>query len=452
MHIPRQVDVGWSLPKPLPAAATSVVPLKVHHLHSHPVFFAVCSANSDCLPFEFCGNGQGYIMSVRRQSRVMQGEKTNIGNVDLGSLLSIRSREKTPAEVLLPMVTRRSATAASDSRIKVETPKRLKTGAAVASARETVSPSRGRIQALTPTLGTPGRIVSQPEKNLSPSQVEAHSRAVEKLRKEFIERNTLHFTKLREAFRTIDKDHNGTVLITRRLSFFETHFSTGTLDQDELYQAMQFMGCLDVNYDTVGNLMRAGIDQARKERPNNTYSDEGIDVDAFARFLWPGVDTGQLIDTSDVHERSKLGGNKLKKFLWTGKVGSYSDMIADGMRQPKDFEVGRFHDVNASGVPWDVVTIGAPIGRNQSQANQIPILVTERTEARHQKVLNAKFRFSKHMLEQSFKRSSVEHNIINCLATEHSEHPAIPSLMVTFSKIEKGQHTSGRNTPSHFIW
>jgi len=24
------------------------------------------------------------------------------------------------------------------------------------------------------------------------------------------------------------------------------------------------MGCLDVNYGTVGNLMRAGIDQARK--------------------------------------------------------------------------------------------------------------------------------------------------------------------------------------------
>lgn len=226
----------------------------------------------------------------------------------------------------------------------------------------------------------------------------------------------------------------------------------GTLDQEELYQAMQFMGCLDVNYETVGNLMRAGIDQARKDRPNNTYSDEGIDVDAFSRFLWPGVDTGQLINTSDVKERSKVGGNKLRKFLWSGKVGSYSDMIADSLRQPKDFETGRFHDVNASGVPWDILSIQAPFGRRKSQMNEIPVLVTERTEVQHQKVLATKWRFSKHMLEKSFKRSSVEHNIVNCLPTEHSEHPALPNFMVTFSRIEKGEQMSGRNTPSHYIW
>jgi hypothetical protein len=156
-------------------------------------------------------------MSVRRQSRVMQGEKTNLGDVDLGSLLSIRSREKTPAEVLLPMVSRRSTTAASDSRIRVGIPKRLNTGAHCASERGSaeLSPLRGRIH--TTALGTPkvspGRDFLQPDQSASLGQVEkehqSNGRAVEKLRKEFIERNTLHFTKLREAFRTIDKDHNG---------------------------------------------------------------------------------------------------------------------------------------------------------------------------------------------------------------------------------------------------
>jgi hypothetical protein len=229
-----------------------------------------------------------------------------------------------------------------------------------------------------------------------------------------------------------------------------TYSPIGTLDQEELYQAMQFMGCLDVNHDTVGNLMRAGIEQARRERPNNTYSDDGIDVDAFSRFLWPGVDTGQLIDTSNVKARSMVGGNKLKKFLWSGKVGSYSDLIADSLRQPKDFDSGRFHDVNASGVPWDIVTIQQPVGR-QSQVNEIPILVTERTDARHRKVLDSKWRFSKHMNEKSFKRSSVEHNIMNCLPSNHNEHPTLPNFIVTFSRIEKGEF-SGRNTPSHIIW
>ena len=214
---------------------------------------------------------------------------------------------------------------------------------------------------------------------------------------------------------------------------------------------MQFMGCVDVNYETVGNLMKAGIEQARKERPNNTYSDDGIDVDAFSRFLWPGVDTGQLINTSDVKERSKLGGNKLRKFLWSGKVGSYSDAIADSLRQPKDFDVGRFHDVNASGVPWDILTIKAPLGRN-NQLNQIPVLVTDRTEVRHQKVANMKWRFSKQMHEKSFKRSSVEHNIVTCLRTDHADHPAIPNFMVTFARIEKGENVSGRNTPAHYTW
>ncbi len=233
--------------------------------------------------------------------------------------------------------------------------------------------------------------------------------------------------------------------------FLKLVFHTGTLDQEELYQAMQFMGCLDVNFDTVGNLMRAGIDQARQDRPNNTYSDEGIDVDAFSRFLWPGVDTGQLIDTSDVKERSKVGGNKLRKFLWAGKVGSYSDMIADSLRQPKDFDVGRFHDVNASGVPWDILTIKAPVGR-KSRVNEIPVLVTQRTENRHEKVLATKWRFSKQMLDQSFKRSSVEHNIVNCLPTIHSDHPSLPNFMVTFARIEKGEQLSRRCTPSHFTW
>jgi hypothetical protein len=215
---------------------------------------------------------------------------------------------------------------------------------------------------------------------------------------------------------------------------------------------MQFMGCLDVNYDTVGNLMKAGIEQARKDRPNNTYSDDGIDVDAFSRFLWPGVDTGQLINTSDVKERSKAGGNKLRKFLWTGKVGSYSDMIADSLRQPKDFDAGRFHDVNSSGVPWDILTIQAPVGR-KNQLNEIPVLVTERTEVRHEKVLATKIRFSKLMHEKSFKSSSVEHNIVNCLSTGQIEHQTIPNFMVAFSRIEKGESLSGRrNTPSNYTW
>ncbi len=65
-----------------------------------------------------------------------------------------------------------------------------------------------------------------------------------------------------------------------------SHCTSGTLDQDELYQAMQYMGCVDVDYDVVGKMMRAGIQQARTERPNIVYSDDGIDVDAFSRFLW----------------------------------------------------------------------------------------------------------------------------------------------------------------------
>ena len=211
------------------------------------------------------------------------------------------------------------------------------------------------------------------------------------------------------------------------------------------------MGCLSVNYETVGNLMRAGIEQARKDRPNNTYSDDGIDVDAFSRFLWPGVDTGQLIDTSNAKDGKLAGGNKLKKFLWSGKVGSYSDMIADSLRQPKDFEAGRYHNANGSGVPWDILTIQAPVGR-RNQMNEIPVLVTDRTEVRHQKVLATKWRFSKQMHEKSFKTSSVEHNIVSCLPSEHTEHPVIPSFMVTFSRIEKGENLSRRNTPSHFTW
>jgi hypothetical protein len=128
----------------------------------------------------------------------MQGEKTNIRDVDLGSLLSIRSREKTPVEVLLPMVSQRSAASApaSSSRVKGDQ-KRIKTGA---------SHSSEKLNAESISLGELKTIPSANE--LSPGKIEKN-RLVEKLRKEFIERNTLHFTKLREAFRTIDKDKNG---------------------------------------------------------------------------------------------------------------------------------------------------------------------------------------------------------------------------------------------------
>ena len=140
-------------------------------------------------------------MSSRRQSRVIQGEKTNIRDVDLGSLLSIRSRLNPPVEALLPLVPQRSAvsTPAPDSRVKVSQ-KRLKTGASHLSEKRTVeSLSRSELH----TINT---IPSFDD--LSSDGIE-RKRLVEKLRKEFIERNTLHFTKLREAFRTIDKDKNG---------------------------------------------------------------------------------------------------------------------------------------------------------------------------------------------------------------------------------------------------
>jgi hypothetical protein len=137
------------------------------------------------------------LMSSRRQSRVLQGEKTNIGDVDLGSLLSIRSRDKTRTELLLPLVSKRSpvSTPGSDSRLQND--HRLKTGASCASERGFAqSPSRGKIQTFSDSHDLPSNRIEK-------------SKQVEKLRKEFIERNTLHFTKLREAFRTIDKDHNG---------------------------------------------------------------------------------------------------------------------------------------------------------------------------------------------------------------------------------------------------
>ncbi len=137
-------------------------------------------------------------MSSRRQSRVLQGEKTNIRDVDLGSLLSIRSRDKIPADAFLPVVSQRSAasTPASSSRVKVDT-KRLKTGTSYSSEKG-ISDSilKGDLKSMPPA------------NELSPGRIES-KRLVEKLRKEFIERNTLHFTKLREAFRTIDKDKNG---------------------------------------------------------------------------------------------------------------------------------------------------------------------------------------------------------------------------------------------------
>ena len=134
-------------------------------------------------------------MPSRRQSRVIQGEKSNINNIDLGPLLSIRSRDKIP---LLPIVSQRSTVSAPacDSFVSVAH-HRLKTGVSCASDRETAEhSSRGKLQTLLAT------------KEESRAEIEK-SKQVEKLRKEFVERNTLHFTKLREAFRTIDKDHNG---------------------------------------------------------------------------------------------------------------------------------------------------------------------------------------------------------------------------------------------------
>ena len=132
-------------------------------------------------------------MTSRRQSRVMQGEKTNISNVELGSLLSIRSRDKNPAELLLPAVSQRSPILAPASSSRV----RLKTVPSCVSERKSAqNSSRCKIPTLSDTME-------------STSGIFERNNQVEKLRKEFVERNTLHFTKLREAFRTIDKDHNG---------------------------------------------------------------------------------------------------------------------------------------------------------------------------------------------------------------------------------------------------
>jgi hypothetical protein len=139
-------------------------------------------------------------MSSKRQSRVMQGEKTNIGDVDLGSLLSIRSRDKNPANFSLPALSQRSPVLApaSSSRVKVESIM-LKTSASCTPERR-LSTSQTPLRGKNPPFS---------ESQESPSARIERSNQVEKLRKEFIERNTLHFTKLREAFRTIDKDHNG---------------------------------------------------------------------------------------------------------------------------------------------------------------------------------------------------------------------------------------------------
>ena len=65
-------------------------------------------------------------MPSRRQSRVIQGEKSNINDIDLGPLLSIRSRDKIP---FLPMVSQRSTVSAPacDSFVGVAH-HRLKTG------------------------------------------------------------------------------------------------------------------------------------------------------------------------------------------------------------------------------------------------------------------------------------------------------------------------------------
>ena len=141
-------------------------------------------------------------MSSKRQSRVMQGEKTNIGDVDLGSLLSIRSRDKNPANFSLPALSQRSPVSApaSSSRVKVESTM-LKTSASCTPERR-LSTSQTTLRGKNPPFS---------ESQESPSGRIERSNQVEKLRKEFIERNTLHFTKLREAFRTIDKDHNGCI-------------------------------------------------------------------------------------------------------------------------------------------------------------------------------------------------------------------------------------------------
>ena len=146
-------------------------------------------------------------MSSRRQSRSIQGEKTNIRDVDLGSLLSIRSRVKTPVEALLPLVPQRSAvsTPPSDSRVK-DSQKRLKTGASHSSEKRTVESLSRSARSARSARSELHTIASFDD--LSSDDME-RKRLVEKLRKEFIDRNTLHFTKLREAFRTIDKDHNG---------------------------------------------------------------------------------------------------------------------------------------------------------------------------------------------------------------------------------------------------
>jgi hypothetical protein len=132
-------------------------------------------------------------MSSRRQLRLLQGEKTNILDVDPGSLVSSRSRAKTPAEVFFPTLSSRSSVSASssESRINVENLRSLKTG----GSNENSSRSKSRTPVLSNEVGRNQQLINH--------------NAVEKLRKEFIERNTLHFTKLREAFRTIDKDHNG---------------------------------------------------------------------------------------------------------------------------------------------------------------------------------------------------------------------------------------------------
>ncbi len=157
-------------------------------------------------------------MSSKRQSRVMQGEKTNIGDVDLGSLLSIRSRDKSPANFSLPALSRRSPLSApSSSRVKLEATT-LKTGGSCTPERglsTSQSTSRGKI----PTFSDPKE---------SPSGRIERSNQVEKLRKEFIERNTLHFTKLREAFRTIDKDHNGCIFSLFSQILLSSHFDVNS--------------------------------------------------------------------------------------------------------------------------------------------------------------------------------------------------------------------------------
>jgi hypothetical protein len=149
-------------------------------------------------------------MLSRRQSRVTQGEKSNINNIDLGPLLSIRSRDKIP---LLPIVTQRSTVSApaSDSFVNVAH-LRPKTGASCATQRETTAEnySRAKLQALLTA------------KEESRGEIEKRKQ-VEKLRKEFVERNTLHFTKLREAFRTIDKDHNGCETFSFILHFLKAY-------------------------------------------------------------------------------------------------------------------------------------------------------------------------------------------------------------------------------------